>query len=212
MYLSQLILDPHTRQVRRELANPYEMHRTLLRAFPSAENGGSGRVLFRVETPTQPTQTTLAVLVQSEKAPDWTGVVDRPGYDLPQVSQNPKQFEPALQPGQRLMFRLRANPTVKRKFPGETKSKRVGLYREEEQRDWLARKAQEGGFKVLGVRVTPEGVVGGTTKDRHRLKLLAVRFDGLLQVTDPDRFFATMQKGVGSGKGLGFGLLSVAPA
>jgi CRISPR system Cascade subunit CasE len=40
--------------------------------------------------------------------------------------------------------------------------------------------------------------------------LLAIQFEGLLQVTDPDRLQHTVQQGIGSGKGLGFGLLSLA--
>ena len=34
MYISQLVLNPCNAQVRAELAHPYELHRTLLRAFP----------------------------------------------------------------------------------------------------------------------------------------------------------------------------------
>jgi hypothetical protein len=45
---------------------------------------------------------------------------------------------------------------------------------------------------------------------RHKLKLYAVRFDGLLQVVDPQRVLETVRRGIGSGKGLGFGLLSLA--
>jgi hypothetical protein len=45
---------------------------------------------------------------------------------------------------------------------------------------------------------------------RHRLKLFAIRFDGLLQVADPDRLQETVRQGIGSGKGLGFGMLSLA--
>ena len=55
MYLSRLLLNPRSRQVRSELARPYEMHRTLLRAFPNGkvhtgrtEEDASG-LLFRVE-------------------------------------------------------------------------------------------------------------------------------------------------------------------
>jgi len=42
------------------------------------------------------------------------------------------------------------------------------------------------------------------------LRLLAVTFDGLLRVTNVPRFVETLQAGIGSGKGLGFGLLSLA--
>ena len=216
MYLSKLTLDPRSRQVRSGLSNPYELHRTLMRAFPSAEGGGPGRVLFRLETPIRSAQTGLILLVQSEKEPDWPKLGSPNGYHLPDGPNNPKAFNPTFRPGQRLLFRLRANPTVKRYCAAKDCSKRVGLLKEEEQRRWLDRKAEEGGFKVLAANVTSEGKIGGKIRQpdqkTHDLCLLAVRFDGLLQVADPDRFLAALQKGVGSGKGLGFGLLSLAPA
>lgn len=208
MYLSQLILNPRSRQVRSEVSQPYEMHRTLLKAFPDQAEGGPGRVLFRLENQDQPTQAGLKLLVQSDREPDWRGLAEKPDY----LVQNPdyKPFEPVFQPGQRLHFRLRANPTVKRN------GKRWGLYTEEEQRTWLARKAEEGGFALLGVTVISEGKVGGkihrSEEESHTLNLLAVRFDGVLQVTNPAKFLETVQQGIGSGKGLGFGLLSLARA
>ena len=76
MYLTKLLLNPLSRQVVRDLANPYDLHRSLLSAFPDAADGGPGRVLFRVEPPQtsdwhddQPPAP--VVLLQSEQAPDW---------------------------------------------------------------------------------------------------------------------------------------------
>jgi len=39
-----------------------------------------------------------------------------------------------------------------------------------------------------------------------------VQFDGVLQVINADDFVKTIARGIGSGKGFGFGLLSLAPA
>ncbi len=218
MYLSRLILDPRSRQVRSEVGRLYELHRTLMRAFPGETEGGPGRVLFRLEPPAGPEQAGLILLVQSDKAPDWTFITDLPGYLLPGPADNPacRSFEPVFTPGQLLHFRLRANPTKRllRDDPegGLKKGKRVGLYTEEAQLAWLGRKAESGGFAVLEARVLAEDSVGGKTRERHDLNLLAVRFDGQLRVTDPDRFLETLAGGIGSGKGLGFGLLSLARA
>jgi CRISPR system Cascade subunit CasE len=80
---------------------------------------------------------------------------------------------------------------------------------------WLQRKTDDGGFSLLSVNVAAEGQAGGLIHrddETHRLNLLAVRFDGVLQVTDPARLVETVRRGIGSGKGLGFGLLSLAPA
>jgi CRISPR system Cascade subunit CasE len=204
--------------VQKEIADPYQLHRSLMHSFPDELEDGDERVLFRVDT--HPRGNALSLLVQSLNIPDWSWL-DEPGargYLLPEdvlpprVSHNPatKALNLKFTTGQRLAFRLRANPTVKRS------GKRLGLLREEEQRAWLARKAQAGGFRVLTASVREEGMMSGTIhrsqEESHRLRLLAVRFDGLLQVLDPDRFQDTLQSGIGSGKGLGFGLLSLGPA
>ena len=213
MYLSRLILNPRIRRVQLEIAEPYQMHRSLMRAFPDDMQEGAERVLFRLEQSARGGALTL--LVQSWTLPDWSWLAEPRacGYLLPVGEPNPavKSFDLHLAPGQVLAFRLRANPTVKRTIDG--KKKRVGLYREQEQMDWLARKAEQGGFRLLSVRTGNETIVGGRIRRdeaTHKLRLLAVRFDGLLQVTDPHRLREAVRRGIGSGKGLGFGLLSLA--
>ena len=109
MHLSQLVLNPEHAQARRDLATPYDLHRTLARAFPDddpdAHRARHG-VLFRVE---DATPRGVPVLVQSATLPDWTRLA--PGYAL--RTDGPKPFAPTLADGQRLRFRLVANP-VKR--------------------------------------------------------------------------------------------------
>ena len=45
-----------------------------------------------------------------------------------------------------------------------------------------------------------------------RLKLFTVQFDGVLQVIDADQTQHAIESGIGSGKGFGCGLLSLARA
>jgi len=214
MYLSRLILNPRSRRVQREVAAPYQMHRSLMRAFPDDLQPGDERVLFRVEQPAHGRALTL--LVQSWTLPDWSWLAEpgARGYLLPVDEPNPavKSFDINLAPGQVLAFRLRANPTARRRLPDGTR-KRVGLCREEEQMAWLKRKAGQGGFRLLSVRPTNEPDADGRVRrdgHAHKLKLFAVRFGGSLQVVDPDRLRQTVERGIGSGKGFGFGLLSLA--
>ena len=220
MYLSRLILNPRNRRVQREIADLYQLHRSLMRAFPDDLEEGAERVLFRLES--HPRTGALTLLVQSLSQPDWAWL-EAPNvrdYLLPEhllppgVSENPddKEFDPQLAPGQILAFRLQANPTARRRLPDGTR-KRVGLQREEEQMGWLKRKAGQGGFLVFSARASNQSMVSGRVRRNgavRKLTLLSVQFDGLLQVTDPDLLRETVQRGVGSGKGLGFGLLSLA--
>lgn len=213
MYLSRLTLNPRTRRVQRELANPYELHRTLLRAFPETLPAGE-RILFRLDTADRTGIPTL--LLQSHTRPDWAWLGDPGARDYLLQAPETKSFELALAPGQRLAFRLRANPTAKhwREEGGESKAKRDPLMREEEQRAWLERKGEASGFRVLHLTIADEGTLRGRTAGdtRHALHFRAVRFEGILEVLDPDQLWQTVQNGIGSGKSFGFGLLSLAPA
>jgi len=209
MYLSKLVLNPRPgcRAVLRDLASPYEMHRTLMRAFPDAGHGGPGRVLFRLE-PQRPGHPPV-VLVQSAKRPDWSALRQIPGYlACPPAS---KQVDPPLYAGQRLRFRLRANPTVKRD------GKRRALVREEDQQGWLLRKAAAAGFRPVGflaarrLRLTSQKAEADTGR-QHRATHLAVDYEGVLEVTDALAFRHALAAGIGPAKGFGFGLLSIAPA
>ena len=83
------------------------------------------------------------------------------------------------------------------------------LYQEEEQLAWLHRKGEAAGFTVLDCRISAvERQV--SRKQGKTLVHQAVLFDGRLQVTDPLVFRQAVEQGIGSAKGFGFGLLSLA--
>lgn len=215
MYLSKLLLDPRHTQARRDLANPYDMHATLSWAVAEREEE---RLLWRLE----PTRREAVLLVQSLTPPNWAALLARhPGYATLDA-RSPKAFEPALEAGQLLRFRLRANPTVTKFDPDKGKSKRLGLVKLEEQLAWLERQGERCGFEVLGAMVSsaervrarkPGKVAQEDERDEgHRITLQSVTYDGHLRVRDPERFRLALQEGIGPAKALGFGLLSIGPA
>ena len=52
----------------------------------------------------------------------------------------------------------------------------------------------------------------GSHAPRSRLTFEGLTFEGVLEVTDPERFAATVRSGIGPAKAYGYGLLSLAPA
>jgi CRISPR system Cascade subunit CasE len=98
---------------------------------------------------------------------------------------------------------------------GGTRSRRVGLVGEEDQRKWLQRKIESAGAALVSVNIADDQLVRGKLfiekEDEKRMRFLSVQFDGILQVKDPQQFTQTIYTGIGSAKGLGFGLLSLAP-
>tara|TARA_R110002072_G_scaffold302354_1_gene484879 strand:- start:57960 stop:58598 length:639 start_codon:yes stop_codon:yes gene_type:complete len=210
MFLSSLILNPRSKAARRDMHDVYEMHRTLMSALPGKDDGGAGLMLWRLDTDRR--SGISRVLVQSEKSPDWGKVTtSSPDYlatDCPEGIL-PMQTKPLpelhFQNGQLLVFRLRANPTVKRE------GKRHGLLTEDEQTAWLNRKAESHGFRLASLTVTPEQAAESSNGNGRRLKFVSALFEGRLIVTQPEDFrVKTLASGIGSAKAFGFGLLSVA--
>jgi len=136
-----------------------------------------------------------------------------------------KEFQAALQTGQRLRFLLLANPT--RREParhalnvaaGKPKDgpRRALVFDDPAKteaacRDWLARKGELGGFSLLRFEVEDRGIVT-VGKAGKQVPHAAIRFEGIVVVTDPERFLETLAAGIGTAKGFGFGLLSLAGA
>lgn len=205
MWISKLKLDLRSRAARRDLANPYELHRTLCRAVSQGLKDGRERLLWRLE-PTRTTEPPV-VLVQTFSFPDW-GALD-PGYA---EVYPPKPFNPTLRESQVFRFRIRANPSKRLRETG----KRVALKTRDEKVAWLAHRLEEGGFRLLQVSGRPAVTI---LQDRFleiqkvggMVQVQAVLFEGSLEVLDPEEARRTLQRGIGPGKGLGLGLLSLHP-
>jgi CRISPR system Cascade subunit CasE len=209
MYLSLLKLNPSLRKTREMLINPYTLHQAVYRAFPDKSDGGPGRVLYRIDQNQR--SGSVSLLVQSEETPDWTKA-NYLGECLLEKAEF-KPLVPCIMGGQRLYFRLRANPSVKKRAEGKKNGYRMGLLREVDQFKWLHKKAEESGFTVVTCQAMPEGIIHDERgqEDRGKLRHYAIRFEGMLKVVNPDIFTATLNNGIGSAKGFGFGLLSIAP-
>lgn len=195
MYLSKLTLNLRSRAVRRDTANPYEMHSTLTRVL-EPEKG----FLWRLED--------AVLLVQSLERPDWGRL--EPEY-LARPSESKLVNLSALAGVDRpLRFRLRANPTVTKWDDTANKRKRHGLHDVEAQLEWLTRQGERGGFSVLGAMVSQSERLRCFKRDGAApITLTAATFDGHLRVHDPQAFSATLETGLGHSRALGLGLLSV---
>ncbi|WP_105317435.1 type I-E CRISPR-associated protein Cas6/Cse3/CasE [Thermus tenuipuniceus] len=206
MWISKLVLDLRSKAARKDLANPYEMHRTLSRAVSRALDEKKERLLWRLE-PTRGLEDPV-VLVQTLTEPDWSVLEEGYARVFP-----PKPFRPALRPGQVLRFRLRANPSKRARETGE----RVALKTREEKLFWLERKLREGGFRLLEkdgrllADIRQDIFLEMRHKDGHLVQVQAVLFEGVLEVVNPEAALQTLERGIGPGKALGLGLLSLRP-
>jgi len=195
MYLSKITLN-NSFVAKKWASNPYRIHQRICMACDH-----DPRVLFRMEQ----VNGAVVILVQSHNKPEW----EKTFADLRILAQvvEYKTFELHLQPGMILRFKLAANPTVKRE------GKRQGLLKEEDQLAWLERKFTAVGARLQACRVLDSSYQRSRRTDQESEQVhWLVLYEGLLEVTDPQKMEAAVAEGIGSAKGFGCGLLSLARA
>lgn len=190
--------------------NPYDIHRQVWRLFPgeARETRQSGEqerqgFLFRIEE--RRIGRPARLLVQSRRAP-----VRAEGILL----HGSREIQPTPSVGQRLAFLLTANPvktitdTERAAKPGKQSEKcRVPLIRENDQRNWLARKLGAAAT-FENTNILPHAPLY-FRKDRRAGKLVTCTFEGVLKVNDPAGLVGLLENGVGHAKAFGCGLLLV---
>ncbi|KJH65973.1 type I-E CRISPR-associated protein Cas6/Cse3/CasE [Chromobacterium violaceum] len=198
MYLTQLTLDARLAAARRDLANAYDMHRSLCRAFAADGHTKPARFLWRLERH-DAAQGEAMVLVQSELPGNWQSF----GH-VQTIACKPLSLEALVQTDKRYFFRLLANPTVTRE------GKRYGLQAEEAQLAWLARQLEKSGAMIQHVQrgLSQQWKL---RKTGSLMTLQAARFDGVLAVDDAPKLRLAVASGLGHAKAMGLGLLSLAP-
>lgn len=212
MYLSRLYLNDRNKQAAGDLRSAYSFHQSIRWAFEGAgETPGplpdGERLLWRNDGD-------QGLLVQSQTFPHWEVLGDRyPGY---LQDAQVKEFDlSGIESGQQFLFRLRANVTVNRWRDGQDRdtdprTKREALRGAREQLEWLDRHGERGGFSVICADIVQSGNVRLYKKyGSPPMTLFAVTFEGLLVAEDPAKLAQTVSDGIGKGKALGFGLLSL---
>lgn len=203
MYLSQLRIDLRSEEARRDIGDPYEMHRSLARVFAPNQGSELSRYLWRLE-PWSGGAPTL--LVQSAVQGRWGILHDRRNYLIGDVAEKSIDMAAMLANHARFRFRLRANTVVSRG------GKRMGLAKEHDQQKWLARKAELSGFKVASAMIVDsDRMYSKQGKSGRKIVLQTATFEGFLDVVDEAALQISSQQGIGPAKAFGCGLLSLAP-
>ena len=140
-----------------------------------------------------------------------------------------KPYALDLQVGDRLAFSLRANPVIRRRVEGRKHSAKDdvvmrAVYRSdgrssrrairedaiaEQGAAWLRRVGGRAGFDPIGDRLNVDGY------RQHRLprprakpvRFATLDFDGVLTITEPDLFAASVARGFGAARAFGCGLM-----
>ncbi|KAB1987465.1 type I-E CRISPR-associated protein Cas6/Cse3/CasE [Streptomyces triticiradicis] len=221
--LIRIRLNRRTTAVRRDLAHPSSLHKTVM--LLALDNLGDqprqkAGLLFRLEQATRHTPPTL--LVQTHTPPDITRLP--PAYGTTETRDLTPMLQ-ALTAGRRVRYRITANASVRRKvldgdpfFDTEPRHKDISLHGDDALA-WWQRKAAQAGLSPASTDITPTNPFRrsvtkktSTETDPHAFRHVLTRFDGLATITDPAQLRHAVLAGIGRGKPYGAGLLSLAPA
>ena len=201
----------------------YANHQLLWRLFGDAEQRS---FLFRQETeldqlsPDQVPRGLPLFYVLSKQIP-----VAVPGL----LELETKPFSPLLVAGDRLTFRLRANPTISRKteagrsarhdvlMDAKTKCRHQGIvdprevqgHMDEAAIKWLDNQSAKSGFILESLPQLTGYRQHAIQRKGTEIRFSSIDYEGILKVTTPELFKEVLCWGLGRSKAFGCGLLMV---
>lgn len=214
-YLSRVEIDDNNRQKLKDLTHVGAYHAWVEDSFRNKEikETQRSRKLWRIDE--------LALkrylIVLSDQRPNLE-LLEK--YGVPNSAQTKKydNFLAKLKQNQIYRFRLTANPTHKVSSPNDPKGKVYPHVTVLQQEKWLIDRSNKLGFKILKgatgnyeFNIKDRQYVNLYHKHQKRVKLSQVTFEGVLKITDMDKFKKILVTGIGREKAYGMGLLTVIP-
>lgn len=222
MYLSRIEVDLNNRQRIKDLTHLGAYHNWVENSFPEEiQNNSHKRHLWRLD----PLSGKQYLLILSENRPD-IKLLSRYGVPETALTKPYDHFLDSLAEGQRMRFRLTANPTYS-VYQGEGKRSKVYPHVTiEQQRKWLLKKADAAGFQIVSQKSEAIEDIDNLAFDIvHRdrpvlyrkaekgrtIHISRVTFEGVLQIKNIDVFRQVLISGLGREKAFGMGLMTVIP-
>ncbi|AZK97021.1 MULTISPECIES: type I-E CRISPR-associated protein Cas6/Cse3/CasE [Streptomyces] len=207
--LARISLNPHSREVQRDLRDATQMHRTVMRMVPDGL-GASPRhragLLYRVDE----TDTASTLLVQAHRL-DPAGLPN--GYGHAQIKSLAPMFT-ALRAGLPVRYRIVVNPSKRERPPHADVNirGRIVPLSGADADQWWHRRANTAGLDLHIITPTNVHPVRPRGAEAPPMRHSLLRYDGTAAVIDPAALTEALLNGIGRAKPYGAGLLSLAPA
>ena len=206
MYISRVEIDDRNRRKIKDLSHLGAYHNWVENCFPSEiAQHERRRHLWRIDQ----LHGKRYLLIVSEDKPETTGMLR---YGVAGTAMV-KEYQPFLEKitlGEVMQFRLTANPTYR------TDGKVYPHITVDQQKNWLLRKAAANGFEIMK-NSDGSNAFDPVSRDwpvlyhQRQVKISRVSFEGVLRVTDVNKFKDALTHGIGREKAYGMGMLTVIP-
>ena len=199
MILTKYDLDLRSPSARQALIDCEDMHRNVQALFDGSRRDAG--VLYRAKK----TEKGCSVYVLSACLPECGEEASRLGM-VCVGNKDLALIETLFTEGRTFRFELLTMPSKKEADRTRKNSPRKVLRNPEERLNWLQRKAEQNGFRLLSVS-EEEGETLRARKQTGELWLHTTLFSGMLQITEPETFCAAWKNRVGPEKAYGLGML-----
>ena len=235
IYLTKMILNPQSRaslamiwEIRRNCIRRFQ------RRFRQVENQrhlphherktprNKFNILHRLDFDASADRAVL--LVQSALNPDWSFLPDDYADEIEckTIHEQYGRIENGINfdvssAGKSDEAHRQIRPNRHERFQGKRKiRRRVELRTDEEKIEWLKRKGEDAGFQLADVKIKECGRQcrsdhgrknrsSAKTRKISKMTFGSVVFEGVLEVTDAEKFRESLRSGIGTGKAYGFG-------
>ncbi len=192
MYISKVLIDAKIPAVRHDLNSPDLFYNTV------KSMTGDSKPVYRIENiPLNKTDFIQPVLVVSESKPDITKSRKPAGYFAGIESI---EYTIPIREGMVYKFFIKANPSVRIFF------RDYDIDTEEARKKWIETECSPNGFELIDCKCTDDGFIVSREKGK---RLCSVIYEGSLKISDENKFRAALHRGIGRGRSLGLGLLSI---
>ena len=200
MYLSKVELQLSNPGIRAALINYQKMHQLVNGLFHSSRK--EAEVLYRIRA----TGNVIDLYMYSSTPIDQERILLGMRF-LGQRDVTP--WLETIKENDFYHFQVTTAPFKKVSSEGLKNSRRRNLRTIDERLSWLARKAEQGGFRIVTVEESPaESLTAIHCEEKGgKMKMSAYCYTGSLQVTNADVFRLTMRQGLGPGKAYGLGMI-----
>lgn len=217
MLLSRVLLNDGKRETMRALASPQVIHGALENSFHSDNSKldeSRKRLLWRIDY----VGNKCYLLLLSEERPNLTLLVRQFGYPDIHPQGETREYTPFLEKlsnGQQWKFRLKANPVRNsaRETDESGRGKVFAHVTAEQQMNWLLTRAEGCGLALkpdeFTVMNTDWKKFYKGSRGQHQVVLRTATFEGILTITDVERFRLSLIGGIGRAKAYGCGLMTI---
>ena len=209
MYLTRVEVDMEDRRKVQSLTHLGAFHNWVEQSFPEEfAQGVRSRKLWRIDH----LRGKKYLLILSETQPD-IKALETYGKEGSALCKNYDTYLQNLKEGEHLRFRLVANPV--HAVPQE-KGKR-GVEKPhvtvQHQLEYLMERAERNGFNIVEdeVCIVERGYEILKKQGNKQVRVVKAAYEGILTITNLEKFRQILVQGIGKKKAYGFGLLTVIP-